>query len=281
MRVVLGAARRHARVLRASCSASAGGRSRGRHGGRARRRRAAPPRAGGIRGGGRGAVRLLHAGARRRRDRPARRTRTRATTRSARRSPGTSAAAPATRRSSTRFTWRPDDDRRGDDAHPPARPRGESVRRQDAVPKVKGEFAYSSDLHAAGMLWGHTVRSPHPHARIVEIDVSRGVAMPGVHAVLTHEDVPGEKTLRARVPQTSPCSRSTASATTASGRARRGRAPRAGAARGRGDSRRVRGARAGRRTWSARPRWSRSTPTGRRWGTGTATIRVRTSSARW
>ena len=68
------------------------------------------------------------------------------------------------------------------------------VRRADAVPKVTGEFAYSSDLHAAGMLWGHTVRSPYAHARIVEIDVSQALGMPGVHAVLTHEDVPGVKT---------------------------------------------------------------------------------------
>ena len=43
------------------------------------------------------------------------------------------------------------------------------------------------------MLWGHTVRSPHAHARIVSIDISEAVGMPGVHAVLTHEDVPGEK----------------------------------------------------------------------------------------
>jgi CO/xanthine dehydrogenase Mo-binding subunit len=70
---------------------------------------------------------------------------------------------------------------------------GEVTRRSDAVPKVTGEFAYSSDLRAAGMLWGHTVRSPHAHARIVGIDVSRALTMPGVHAVLTHEDVPGEK----------------------------------------------------------------------------------------
>src|SRR5947199_9047739 len=70
---------------------------------------------------------------------------------------------------------------------------GEVTRRSDAVPKVAGEFAYSSDLHAAGMLWGHTVRSPHAHARINAIDVSRALGMPGVHAVLTHEDVPGEK----------------------------------------------------------------------------------------
>jgi CO/xanthine dehydrogenase Mo-binding subunit len=70
---------------------------------------------------------------------------------------------------------------------------GESVPRVDAVPKVTGEFAYSSDLQAAGMLWGHTVRSSHAHARIVSIDISQAVAMPGVHAVLTHEDVPGQK----------------------------------------------------------------------------------------
>jgi CO/xanthine dehydrogenase Mo-binding subunit len=68
------------------------------------------------------------------------------------------------------------------------------TRRADAVPKVTGEFAYSSDLHAAGMLWGHTVRSPHAYARILEIDVSQALGMPGVHAVLTHADVPGAKT---------------------------------------------------------------------------------------
>jgi CO/xanthine dehydrogenase Mo-binding subunit len=68
------------------------------------------------------------------------------------------------------------------------------ARRADAVPKVTGEFAYSSDLGAAGMLWGRTVRSPHAHARIVAIDVTEALSMPGVHAVLTHEDVPGQKT---------------------------------------------------------------------------------------
>jgi CO/xanthine dehydrogenase Mo-binding subunit len=70
---------------------------------------------------------------------------------------------------------------------------GESVKRADGIPKVTGEFAYSSDLYAAGMLWGHTLRSPHAHALIKEIDISEAVAMAGVHAVLTHDDVPGEK----------------------------------------------------------------------------------------
>jgi CO/xanthine dehydrogenase Mo-binding subunit len=71
---------------------------------------------------------------------------------------------------------------------------GLAVERSDGRPKVTGEFAYSSDLQAAGMLWGHTLRSPHAHARVVSIDISEAVTMPGVHAVLTHEDIPGEKT---------------------------------------------------------------------------------------
>jgi CO/xanthine dehydrogenase Mo-binding subunit len=70
---------------------------------------------------------------------------------------------------------------------------GESVRRVDAIPKVTGEFAYASDLFAAGMLYGHTVRSPHAAARVKRVDISDARGMPGVHAVLTHKDVPGEK----------------------------------------------------------------------------------------
>jgi CO/xanthine dehydrogenase Mo-binding subunit len=70
---------------------------------------------------------------------------------------------------------------------------GESIRRLDAIPKVTGEFAYASDLFAAGMLFGHTIRSPHAAARLKRIDTSEARGMPGVHAVLTHKDVPGEK----------------------------------------------------------------------------------------
>ena len=70
---------------------------------------------------------------------------------------------------------------------------GESATRPDAVPKTTGEFEYASDLSAAGMLWGHTVRSPHAHARVLEVDISPALALPGVHAVLTHADVPGQK----------------------------------------------------------------------------------------
>ena len=71
---------------------------------------------------------------------------------------------------------------------------GAASQRHAGIPKVTGEFAYSSDLDAAGMLWGQTVRSPHAHARIVALDISEAVRMAGVHAVLTHADVPGAKT---------------------------------------------------------------------------------------
>ena len=68
---------------------------------------------------------------------------------------------------------------------------GTSSPRPDGAPKVTGEFAYSSDLHAEGMLWAATVRSPHPHARIMSIDTAAAAGMDGVHTVLTHRDIPG------------------------------------------------------------------------------------------
>lgn len=70
---------------------------------------------------------------------------------------------------------------------------GESAQRPDATLKVTGEFAYASDLWLDGMVWGVTLRSPHPSAWIRSIDVGPALAVPGVRAVLTHEDVPGEK----------------------------------------------------------------------------------------
>jgi xanthine dehydrogenase D subunit len=70
----------------------------------------------------------------------------------------------------------------------------------DGVPKVRGEFEYSSDLWMDGMLWGATLRSPHPHAEIRSIDTSDAESMYGVHAVLTHEDVPGRKVYGMEIP---------------------------------------------------------------------------------
>ncbi|HEU4946167.1 MAG TPA: xanthine dehydrogenase subunit D [Kribbella sp.] len=68
---------------------------------------------------------------------------------------------------------------------------GESARRPDGTLKVTGQFAYSSDLWMEGMLWGWTLRSPYPSARIHAVDLGPALATPGVRAVLTHRDVPG------------------------------------------------------------------------------------------
>ncbi|MFI2213226.1 xanthine dehydrogenase subunit D [Streptomyces sp. NPDC020141] len=67
---------------------------------------------------------------------------------------------------------------------------GESTLRPDGLLKVTGEFAYSSDMWHEDMLWGHTLRSPLAHAAIRSVDISRALAVPGVRAVLTHEDLP-------------------------------------------------------------------------------------------
>jgi xanthine dehydrogenase D subunit len=71
---------------------------------------------------------------------------------------------------------------------------GASATRVDGGPKVRGAFEYASDLHAEGMLFGHTVRSPKPHARIVSIDLSAALAAPGVRAAMTMADVTGKRT---------------------------------------------------------------------------------------
>lgn len=68
---------------------------------------------------------------------------------------------------------------------------GSSASRPDGGLKVRGEFAFSSDLWMDGMLWGATLRSPHAHARITRIETAAALKLPGVFAVLTHEDVPG------------------------------------------------------------------------------------------
>ncbi|WP_137992543.1 xanthine dehydrogenase family protein molybdopterin-binding subunit [Streptomyces vilmorinianum] len=70
---------------------------------------------------------------------------------------------------------------------------GESTLRPDGTLKVTGEFAYSSDMWHEDMLWGQILRSTVAHAEIVSIDTSEALAMDGVYAVLTHEDLPAAK----------------------------------------------------------------------------------------
>src|SRR5512144_1409577 len=67
---------------------------------------------------------------------------------------------------------------------------GTSPARADAWEKVRGRPIYAGDLVLPGMLHGHIVRSPHASARIARMDLAAARALPGVVAVLTHEDVP-------------------------------------------------------------------------------------------
>ena len=68
---------------------------------------------------------------------------------------------------------------------------GKRVPRIDARAKVDGSLKYPSDFYAKDMIWGRVLRAKHPHAKIKSIDVSAAKRLPGVVAVLTHEDVDG------------------------------------------------------------------------------------------
>ena len=67
---------------------------------------------------------------------------------------------------------------------------GQPIKRVDGVAKVTGRARYAADVEPPGMLFGRSLRSPHPSARIVSIDIRRAKSLPGVHAVLTGADVP-------------------------------------------------------------------------------------------
>jgi CO/xanthine dehydrogenase Mo-binding subunit len=67
---------------------------------------------------------------------------------------------------------------------------GTGVPQVNARAKVLGRAQYTGDIQLPGMLHGKVLRSPYPHARIVAIDVSEALALPGVKAVITGEDGP-------------------------------------------------------------------------------------------
>jgi selenium-dependent xanthine dehydrogenase len=69
---------------------------------------------------------------------------------------------------------------------------GHSIPSQHVVDKVTGKALYADDYTFPGMLYARTLRAAHPHAKVLRIDTSKARALPGVQAVLTHEDVPGE-----------------------------------------------------------------------------------------
>ena len=67
---------------------------------------------------------------------------------------------------------------------------GKSVPRRDLPEKLTGAARYTADVKLPGMLYGRVLRSPHAHARILSVDVSKARQLPGVYALLTPFDAP-------------------------------------------------------------------------------------------
>src|SRR5438046_9161664 len=85
---------------------------------------------------------------------------------------------------------------------------GRPVTRQEGPDKVSGTFLYSADVALPGMLWGKVVRSPFPHARIVNIDATSALGLAGVRDVITGKATAGMRVGR-RVRDVPPTARIT------------------------------------------------------------------------
>lgn len=70
---------------------------------------------------------------------------------------------------------------------------GADVRHLEWDERTRGTARYTADIPAEGMLEARVLRSPHPHARILDIDTRAALAAPGVAAVLTAADLPDER----------------------------------------------------------------------------------------
>src|SRR5215510_9847391 len=68
---------------------------------------------------------------------------------------------------------------------------GQPYTTPDLVAKVTGQAKYAEDFKAEGMLFAKLLCSPMPHARVKSIDTSAALAMPGVKAIITEDDLPG------------------------------------------------------------------------------------------
>ncbi|MFH0778382.1 MAG: xanthine dehydrogenase family protein molybdopterin-binding subunit [Candidatus Eisenbacteria bacterium] len=77
---------------------------------------------------------------------------------------------------------------------------GKAVPSVDGLDKVTGRARYGADYGRKGQLYGRVKYADFPHARIISVDVSGARRLPGVRAILTHSDVPGEKGFGAVVP---------------------------------------------------------------------------------
>jgi len=67
---------------------------------------------------------------------------------------------------------------------------GARLPRYDGLAHITGRTQYVDDVRIHGTLWTKALRSPHHHAAVRSIDTSRAEALPGVHAVVTAQDVP-------------------------------------------------------------------------------------------
>jgi 4-hydroxybenzoyl-CoA reductase alpha subunit len=67
---------------------------------------------------------------------------------------------------------------------------GKPRRKIDGLAKATGAAVYADDIQLPGLLHAKTLRSPHAHANIVSIDVTRALALEGVHAIITGADLP-------------------------------------------------------------------------------------------
>jgi carbon-monoxide dehydrogenase large subunit len=68
---------------------------------------------------------------------------------------------------------------------------GTSVPRGEGSDKVSGQSVYAADVKLPELLWAKILRSPHPHARIRRVDISKAEKVPGVRAIITGDDVKG------------------------------------------------------------------------------------------
>src|ERR1035437_9312635 len=72
---------------------------------------------------------------------------------------------------------------------------GQGERRIDALGKVTGRAKFATDYNAGYQLYGKVLRSAYPHAHILGIDTAKARQLEGVEAVLTAQDIPGEKVI--------------------------------------------------------------------------------------
>lgn len=81
---------------------------------------------------------------------------------------------------------------------------GQSLQKPDVAKKVTGQAVYTDDMDLPGLIEGRLLHCPHPFAKVARIDTSKAKALPGVIAVLTHEDAPKNRFSRSTMAEALP-----------------------------------------------------------------------------